>query len=167
MEPLDGIRIGDLEIWPKEHVLEVLGHAVTLTAREFDILLKLAEHPGWAYSVSQLAEEDDAVNDFSPESVTVLVSRIRKKLAAAGATDVIDTVRGIGYRLAGQPAHDHAPPVAEDAAVAEDADRELRDALWQLQEAVIDVERDGDAAHEREVSELLERARRAVDGSSS
>lgn len=158
MESLDGMRIGDLEIWPKEHLLEVLGHEVALTVREFDILLKLAEHPGWTYSISQLAADDDD-NEYSPESVTVLVSRLRRKLAAAGAPDVIETVRGIGYRLAGQFApHDHASPTEDEA------DRELRDALWRLQEAVIDVERLGDTQHEREVSELLERARRAVDG---
>ena len=157
MEPLDGIHVGDLEIRPNEHTVRALGHAVNLTAREFDILLKLAEHPGWTYSADQLAGASED-NEYSPESVSVLVSRIRKKLAAACATDVIETVRGVGYRLHGAvSAIEPQPPPADEA------DRELRDALWQLQEAVIDVERLGDPEYEREASELLEQARRALD----
>jgi len=157
MKPLFSICIGDLEIRPNEHTARVRGTEVPLTCREFGIVMMLSEHPGWTYSVSQLSQ-DAEVGDYSPESVSVLVARLRKKFAAVGATDVIETVRGVGYRLYGSPAKCdvEAPPAAEP-------DRELRDALWQLQESVIEVERAGDVAHEREVSEVLERARRAVD----
>jgi len=159
MEPLRSICIGDLEIRPNEHAVRVLGKEVQLTVREFDIVATLAEHPGWTYSASQLAGDPDE-EGYSPESVSVLVSRLRKKLARAGASAVVDTVRGIGYRL-----HSSSATCEGELPPGNEADRELRDALWQLQEAVIEVERVGDEEREREVSDLLERARRAVDAS--
>lgn len=70
-----------------------------LTAREFDILVRLAEHPGWVLSAEQLSEHD-YVDGSSPFAVNVHVSHLRAKLAAAGAPDgLIETVRGTGWRL--------------------------------------------------------------------
>lgn len=157
MEPLRRICIDDLEIRPNEHAIRVLGHEVPLTLREFDIVATLAEHPGWTYSAGQLSGDPDE-GGYSPESVSVLVSRLRKKLARAGAPAVVETVRGVGYRL-----HSSSGTCEAELPPANEADRELRDALWQLQEAVIEVERVGDEEREREVSDLLERARHAVD----
>jgi len=68
--------------------------------------------------------------------VSVLVSRIRQKLTTSGAPDLVETVRGFGYRL-------HAPEgPCEEPAAAVAANRELRDTMWQLQEAVIEVHLD-------------------------
>jgi len=155
MEPRYSICIGELELRPHEHSLQAHGQEVPLTFREFGILMTLAEHPGWAYSVEQLsrgAEEDD----YSPESVSVLVSRVRRKLAEAGVPDVIETVRGMGYRLRA------SGRCGDDPAPADGVDRELKDALWQLEEAVIEVRRVGDPEQQREVVDLLERARLTV-----
>jgi len=157
MEPLRSICIGDLEIRPNEHAIRVRGHKVPLTVREFDIVAMLAEHPGWTYSAGQLSGDPDE-GGYSAESVSVLVSRLRKKLADAGAPAVVETIRGVGYRL-----HSSSATCEAEVPPAHQADRELRDALWQLQEAVIEVERVGDEERAREVTDLLERARRAVD----
>jgi len=151
----DSICVGDIEVCPHEHVVLVDGAEVSLSSREFEIVMTLAEHPGWVFSASQLTGDSDE-DDFSPESVSVLVSRIRHKLAAAGATEVVETVRGFGYRV-------HPSPIQRDEASASlGANRELRDASWQLQEAVIEVEHSGSPEQQREVVELLEQARRAL-----
>ena len=156
MEPLFSICIGDLEIRPNEHSLWAHGQEVPLTFREFGIVMMLAEHPGWAYTIDQLSIDPEE-GEYSPESVSVLVSRVRKKLADAGAEDVIETVRGIGYRLHASSGMCDDPP-----APALGVDRELKDALWQLEEAVIEVRRLGDEEQQREVVDLLQRASRTV-----
>jgi DNA-binding response OmpR family regulator len=81
-----------------EHVVTVDGCEVPLTPREYAIIRTLYSRPGWVFSALQLAGDADD-SDYAPESVSVLVSRLRGKLARAGAPDAIDTVRGFGYRL--------------------------------------------------------------------
>lgn len=157
MSPADLISVGDLEVRRHEHVVLAHGREVPLTTREFDIVVTLAEHPGWVFSADQLVG-DQVTGDYSPESVRVLVSRLRQKLSDAGVVpDVIETVRGIGYRI--------APPAGESSATAEaEAGRELREAAWQLQEAVIEVVHTGTVAQQRDAIEVLEDARRALFG---
>jgi len=156
MEPLYSICIGDLDIRPHEHSVRVHGQEVPLTFREYSIVTTLAGHPGWAYSVDQLSEDLEE-GDYSPESVSVLVSRIRKKLTAAGAPEVIETVRGIGYRL-----HASSGGCDIEPTPTVGVDSELKDALWQLQEAVIEARRMGGTAQQRETIDVLNRARRTI-----
>ena len=149
------IHVGELEIRPHEHVALVQGQEVPLSSREFEIVMMLAEHPGWVFSANQLCGDTEEA-DYSPESVSVLVSRLRHKLAAAGAQDVIETVRGIGYRL-------HVSRASTDeSAPAPPASRELRDAAWQLQDAVFEVEHSGTPEQKLAAAEILEQARRAL-----
>lgn len=154
MSPSQDMRVGDLEVRPHEHEVLVHGQEIALTSREFEIVSMLAEHPGWVFSATQLSDDPDA-GDFSPESVSVLVSRLRQKLAAAGASDLIETVRGFGYRI--RP-FDASTGTVASAGVS----RELRDAAWQLQEAVIEVEHSGSAEQQHAVAELLEQTRKSV-----
>lgn len=149
------ICVGDLEIRPREHTVLVNGHEVALTSREFEIVSTLAAHPGWVFSASQLAGEASE-SDYSPESVSVLISRLRQKLAVAGTAEVVETVRGFGYRL-------HVPSDAsEETALLAGARRELRDALWQLQEAVIEAEHSGSPDQQATVRQILEQTRRSI-----
>ncbi len=146
--------MGDLELRPREHVAFVADKEIALTPGEFEIVLALAEHPGWVFSASQLANDSEEGEEHSPESVSVLVSRVRQKLATAGLSDAIETVRGFGYRL-----RRGAEPTD---AVSVMAARSLRDAAWQLQEAVIEVEHSGTAEQQEAAAEVLQRARHAV-----
>lgn len=155
VSPSDDISVGDLEIRPHERLVLADGRPVPLSSKEFDIVTTLAEHPGWVFSATQLAEDAEE-RACSPESVSVLVHRLRLKLAEAGVPDVVETVRGLGYRLCSSNAgREGSPPVTESR-------RELRDACWELQEAVIEVDRLGGAAQQRAVAEVLEQARRAT-----
>lgn len=133
----------------------VQGREVALTPREFEIVLMLAEHPGWVFSANQLSGDPEQ-GDHSPESVSVLVSRLRQKLSEAGASDVVETVRGFGYRL-------HAELETTEEAPRE-VSRELRDAAWQLQEAAIEVEHSGTPDQQRAAADVLDQARRDLYG---
>jgi len=72
------------------------GRPVRLTAREWALLEALASRPGHLLSKAQLEERLYSFDrEFESNTVEVLVSRLRKKLDS----DVIETVRGLGYRL--------------------------------------------------------------------
>jgi len=148
------IAVDGLLIRSHEHVVLVNGHVVELTAREFEIVQRLAEHPGWIYSAGQLSQEAEE-GEFSPESVSVLVSRLRHKLAAAGAPDVVETVRGLGYRMAVKQTE--SPQTSERC-----SDKQLCDAWWLLEQAVIELDRVGDDLQRAAAIEALVESRRLL-----
>lgn len=91
--------IGPLRIDFDAREVTADGTAVELTRVEFDILAALARRPGTAVSRRQLVERClDEEREGNERTLDVHVSRIRKKLGAAGA--VVQTVWGIGYKLA-------------------------------------------------------------------
>lgn len=149
----DDICVGDLQVLRHEHVVLACGQAVPLSSREFEIVMMLAEHPGWVLSADQLSSESDE-EAYSPESVSVLVSRVRHKLAAAGLSDAIETVRGVGYRLMGSQL------TWDEAIAADEGSRALRDASWKLHETVIEVDHSGTAEQKANAAGVIDRARR-------
>ena len=74
------------------------GESVTLTPTEFDLLWQLMEHRGRAYKRYDLMDAvmgDDTV--VLERTIDVHIRALRKKMG--GKADLIETVRGIGYRL--------------------------------------------------------------------
>jgi two-component system phosphate regulon response regulator PhoB len=92
------IRIHDIEIDSKRYRVTVKNKAVDLTSTEFGLLRFLAARPGWVFTRYQIV---DAVHgaDYpvTDRSVDVQIVGLRKKLGSAGK--VIETVRGVGYRM--------------------------------------------------------------------
>lgn len=89
---------GRLVVDRNRHVVTVDGAAVELTAKEFDLLAVLAEEPGRAVTRQELfARVWDPVWIGTGKTLDVHVASLRKKLGDAG---LIETVRGVGYRLA-------------------------------------------------------------------
>jgi DNA-binding response OmpR family regulator len=75
---------------------------LTLTSREYGLLELLMRTPGHVYTRSELLEKVwDLQFDPTTNIVEVYVRKLRSKLADAGVGDVIETVRGVGYRLTG------------------------------------------------------------------
>ncbi len=70
-----------------------------LTAQDMMLLAHFLRRPGQVFTREALLDQLGAGDDITPAAVEHAVSRLRKKLEAAGATDVIETVRGVGYRL--------------------------------------------------------------------
>jgi two-component system alkaline phosphatase synthesis response regulator PhoP len=87
-----------LRIHPGRHEVTLAGETIHLTLTEFKILHFLARHPGWVYTRDQIIDavrgEDYAVTD---RAIDVQIVGLRKKLGEQG--NVIETVRGIGYRF--------------------------------------------------------------------
>jgi DNA-binding response OmpR family regulator len=81
------------------------GQEVPLTRREYGLLATLAQHPGWVYSRDHLLLEVWGIDAERIETrlVDQHVANLRRKLAEAGADGLVQTVRGVGYRLAAPP----------------------------------------------------------------
>ncbi|MDA3955818.1 response regulator transcription factor [Oceanispirochaeta sp.] len=95
------ISIHDLVIDTARHEILLAGEPIILSATEFGILQFLAKNPGWVFSRNQIIDfvkgEDYPV---TARSVDVQILGIRKKLGERG--NIIETVRGIGYRMKGE-----------------------------------------------------------------
>ncbi|RLC36984.1 DNA-binding response regulator [candidate division Kazan bacterium] len=101
-DQIDTIHYADLVISPDRFEVMLGDRQVDLTATEFRILLLLVRRPGWVFTRSQIVDaargEDYPVTD---RSVDVHIASLRKKLGSSGY--LIETVRGVGYRLKAQP----------------------------------------------------------------
>lgn len=93
------IHLGDVTIDPARHEVRVGEAAVALRAKEFDLLLALAEHRGLVLTREQLLNLAWGF-DFAGETrtVDVHVAHLRKRLAGSVAVR-IETVTGVGYKL--------------------------------------------------------------------
>ena len=91
-------EIGPLRIERTAHRVTVDGREVDLTPTEFKLLLLLAERKGRIQPRNMLLEIVwEAAPDIQTRTVDMHVQRLRAKLGPAG--DLIETVRGFGYRL--------------------------------------------------------------------
>jgi two-component system phosphate regulon response regulator PhoB len=92
------IRSGELQIDLLGRDVTFAGHRISLTATEFRILQFLATRPNRVFNrdeiISAALNNDAAVFD---RTVDVHITSIRRKLGAAG--DLIETVRGFGYKF--------------------------------------------------------------------
>jgi len=96
--PSDILSVGAITIDRGEHRVSVGGHLVDLTPTEYKLLLILAERRGRVQSRAHLLETVwEAAPDIQTRTVDMHVQRLRTKLGQAG--DLIETVRGFGYRL--------------------------------------------------------------------
>lgn len=95
------LRSGDLEIYVDKHRVYVKGQEISLTNREFELLVFLAKHPGLVFSRDRLFERVwglDAEGDTA--TVMVHINRIREKIEPDPAKPIyIETVWGAGYRF--------------------------------------------------------------------
>jgi len=93
---------GPLEIDTAAHLVRVEGAPVELTPTEFKLLLTLAERRGRVQARAHLLQTVwDAAPDIQTRTVDMHVQRLRAKLGVAG--DLVETVRGFGYRLRAAP----------------------------------------------------------------
>jgi len=89
------------------HKVTVDGEEVNLTRTEFEILRCLAQRPGFVRTRDQIISAVHGVNAvLASRTVDVHVTAIRRKLGDLGA--MIDTVRGVGYRLSELPVNAEA-----------------------------------------------------------
>jgi two-component system OmpR family response regulator len=90
------LEVGELRLDPATRQVSLDGDPVELSAREFTLLEAFMRRPGQVLTQGQLLDAAwDAGYEQRSNVVEVYVRYLRRKLGA----DVIETVRGAGYRL--------------------------------------------------------------------
>ena len=91
----------DLEINPRTRMVKARGEEKVLTAKEFDLLWLLTQHPRQVFSRDQLLENVWGISDYiDPSTVTVHVRRLREKIELDPSNpEHLMTVWGIGYKF--------------------------------------------------------------------
>ena len=94
------LRIADLELDLIRHHARRGGEQLTLTAKEFSLLALMARHRGEVLTRTQIAELVWDIHFHSDSNVVdVAIARLRRKVDHGFDTDLIHTVRGVGYVL--------------------------------------------------------------------
>jgi two-component system phosphate regulon response regulator PhoB len=100
----DVLSVGAIRIDRAAHRVTVGRDDIELTPTEFKLLLTLAERKGRVQARSHLLEAVwEAAPDIQTRTVDMHVQRLRTKLGGAG--DLIETIRGFGYRINPAPVH--------------------------------------------------------------
>jgi DNA-binding response OmpR family regulator len=95
------ITYGDMSINPQTRLVRLAEQEITLTSREFDLLLLLARHPRQVFTREQLLERVWGGAEYiDPGTVTVHLRRLREKIEqdASHPTRLV-TVWGVGYKF--------------------------------------------------------------------
>ena len=89
---------GPIYLNPTRHLVQVNGREITLTLKEFQVLELLIEHPGSVLSREHLLSTVWGYEfDGASRTIDVHIRTLRQKLEEAGG--LIETVRGVGYRM--------------------------------------------------------------------
>lgn len=89
-----------LTIDPEAHEAVAPSGELDLTTTEFKVLWELASHARRVMTREQLIDHVWGVDFYGNERVVdVYVGQVRRKLEAAGASNLIETVRGVGYKF--------------------------------------------------------------------
>lgn len=93
------LRWRDVEVSPRDRLVRRGGSVVKLTSKEFEVLALLMQQPGRVFTRADILERVWGLGfEHSSNVVDVYVSNLRSKLG----DEVVETVRGVGYRAAGE-----------------------------------------------------------------
>jgi DNA-binding response OmpR family regulator len=94
------LKAGQLTLDRESRVVTMNGDAVELTAKEFELLLLFMTHPGRVLSRRFILDQVWGNEFYDENNVEVYVRYLRRKLGDT-EHELIETVRGVGYRLRG------------------------------------------------------------------
>lgn len=93
------IKVKELEINTESYNVSVKGQPLSLTSKEFELLVFLCRNPNRVLSKEQIYENVWGFNEFGEISaVAVYINRLREKMGRFNV-DYIKTVRGVGYKI--------------------------------------------------------------------
>ena len=106
VEPLSVLIIGSLEVDPDRRAVTRDGSRIDLTPREFDLIEYLARNQGRVVSREMLARDvwkETARATPLDNVIDVHIARLRRKVDDPFSTKLLQTVRGVGFMLGGDP----------------------------------------------------------------
>jgi len=95
------LRVGAVTLDPAAMLAYVGEYRLPLTTTEYKLLQHLAAHPRRVFERRDLIAACLSESDALERVVDAHLKNLRRKLEAAGAAGMIETVRGVGYRLIG------------------------------------------------------------------
>ena len=97
----DELVVGSLTLNPRKYRAKVANIPINLTPKEFELLMLLASNPGQVFTRDLLLEKIWGFDyEGDTRTVDVHIRHIRQKIQETGYNKVIiETVRGVGYRL--------------------------------------------------------------------
>lgn len=98
-EKLDVLRVGELELDIRAVAAKASHIRLDLTLTEFRLLEAMMRAVGRAFTRAELLEIALPDSDALERVVDAHLKNLRHKLAGAGVGDMLETVRGVGYRL--------------------------------------------------------------------
>lgn len=102
----DVVHLHGLRLDPSARRVSAGEHEIELWATEFRMLHFFMTHPGRIFGRAKLLDELWGDNAFVGErTIDVHIRRLRRALAPTGHDVLIETVRGMGYRLRTEPVH--------------------------------------------------------------
>lgn len=97
-EEAEVLKAGPITLNEKKHEVLVDGEHINLTLKEYEMLKRLIQNKGIVLTRDRLLEEIWGYDfDGETRTVDVHIRTLRQKLGSAG--EVIETVRGVGYRI--------------------------------------------------------------------
>lgn len=91
-------QAGNLYVCPARHVVTVDNKNINLTLKEYEVLCLLLKNSGTVLSRTQLLNQVWGYEfDGESRTVDVHIRTLRQKLGTAG--DLVETVRGVGYKI--------------------------------------------------------------------
>lgn len=97
-EEAEVLKAGPITLNEKKHEVLVDGEHINLTLKEYEMLKRLIHNKGIVLTRDRLLEEIWGYDfDGETRTVDVHIRTLRQKLGSAG--EVIETVRGVGYRI--------------------------------------------------------------------
>jgi len=97
-KPNDIITIDDLEIDGRSKSVKRQGDSIVLTAKEFKLLYYLAKNSGMILSREKILDNVWDINfDMNTNVVDVYINYLRKKIDKPYQTNLIHTIKGLGY----------------------------------------------------------------------
>jgi two-component system, OmpR family, response regulator len=95
------LKHGDIVLDPARHSAELDGIPIKLTALEFAILRAFFARPGVVFTRDQILSAAYAGNlHVSDRTIDSHIRNVRAKFADAGCAAVVETIHGVGFRLA-------------------------------------------------------------------
>ena len=101
-------RLGYLTLVTKTRQVDRAGETIQLTQREYDLLLFLMQHPGQVFTRDELLDNVWGVDFLGQQNVVdVYIGYLRNKIDVADVPHLFHTIRGVGYSLKEDEAHEH------------------------------------------------------------
>lgn len=97
---LEILCLGDLQLHLKEHRVTYAGQEIPLLPKEFSVLRFLIQNKNQVFKADKLLDHVwSSESDATEDAVKMCIMRLRKKLTAAGAENVISTIKNVGYKV--------------------------------------------------------------------